>query len=243
MKILGFLFVVMLSIALRANPIATRSSSLVMTAENVLVKASPAGISVVGTYRFHLTPDRLPEDKADRFSIEAWMRLPIPVPKDEKITEELMAELNPKLIFHGIAMKPEANYDKFTSLPLVDGVEFMAVKFFLGRISVKEIEVIIEYTQPVIHRDGKLWAYYLPLIEGFDLYQEPLGLKTSSYAVSFEAYEGSSIVLTDKRAKILQSSPKLISVEPHNREILEVEIIPDQLGKTPTPSSSSSPSR
>ena len=226
MKAFALTFVFLLGAALRANPVAM--PTLVMTAENVIVGVSQEIITVEGTYRFHVIPDLAPDARPDRFPIHVWMRLPIPVPQSEKVGARLMSETNPQLIFHGTTIKPEDTYGIFSTLPVVDGVKFMAVEFDIGNISVPEIEVTIKYTQRVIRRDGKMWAYYMPLIEGFESYEKPLGLKSSSYAVSFEAHNGASIKLRSKWTKILQATSVLISVEPRNREVLEVEIMPNQ---------------
>ena len=212
-----------------ANPVA--EPPFVMTAENVLVGVTPQGIAVAGTYRYRMSPVYARYGAPERIPIPGRVRLPIPVPASEKIDAGLMHQVHPELTFQGEVFDPIDEYGHFTSLPDVEGVQFMAVYFDIGPISVPEIEVTIRYTQPLIERDGKRLAYYLPLLEGFKRFDEKLGLRESSYAVSFETYGDSTLRLCGQPTKVLQETPQLISVEAHNREVIAVELIPDAIGE------------
>jgi hypothetical protein len=234
MKVLGFALCLVGCVSTYANPVV--APSFVMTAENVLVGVSTEGIYVAGTYRFHTLPypDHLDLEK---FPVLGWLDIPIPVPDSEKIDSELMAELKPELTIGYAKFFPGKGNEKFSDLPRVNGVKFMCVSFYLGHISAPDIEMVIKYSQPVIRRDGRLWAYYMPLLENYKSHEMELGLKHSSYVISFEAVQGVSLSFRKRdEMTVIQSGPKLASFEAHNEQIIEVEIVPNQ---SPGPSSAS----
>jgi len=207
-------------ITLRGNPVAM--PSVVMTAENVLISVTPETILVAGRYRFRATEDRVPNSNPEYLPFNAYFALPIPVPEATKVNEFLAIELIPELTFGQEVIQGSIS-GVFSELPIVSGIKFAAAHFYL-KPSTVEFEVIIRYQQPVIHRDGRLFAYYVPLLPNFESNKLRYNLKEGAYAVSFEALRGSTLKLQTPRAKVLQYSPKLVSVQALHREVLEVEI-------------------
>ena len=197
-----------------------------MTAENVIVTVSQEIVMVAGRYRFRATEDRVPKGDPAYLPFNAWIDLPIPVPDTTRINEHLAIELVPELRLGQDTIKGRTG-SQFTSLPSIEGVKFAAATFWL-RPNTVEFEVTIRYHQPVINRDGRLWAYYIPLLPNFEANKRLYGLKKESYVVSFEAHLGTTLKLHTKHARVLQSSPKLVSLQVMHRELLEVEIIPTQ---------------
>jgi TonB family protein len=212
-------------------PITFTAPPFVMTSENVLVSVSAERVTVTGSYRFHVIQfdlHRPPEGNP----VSGWLHLAIPIPEDANAREEF-AKFNAVLTFHGVTIRPDDFHTMYTELPRIEGVKFDSVDFSLGVIDVPEIEVVIKYSQPVVRRAGRLWAYYVSLIEGFEYFERDLGLKGGSYGVSFEAAPGVSIKANGRHAKILQSTARLISFEAHDREVLDVEILPNRIPEPP----------
>lgn len=198
-----------------------------MSAENVLIDTTPEAILVAGTYRFHATKEWVPSPAPPYLPFNAYFELPVPVPEDTKVNETLAIVLAPELSYLGSVIKGEV-VGVYPDLPMIPGAKFAAVRFKLSGVSKVEFEVTIRYQQPIIRRGEKLFAYYIPLLPNHESYKLEYNLKDSAYVVSFEALLGSKMKLLTPHAKVLQSSPKLVSVQALHREVLEVEILPSQ---------------
>ena len=139
--------------------------------------------------------------------------------------EYLAITLVPELTYQNTIIKGEV-MGVYSTLTGISGVKFVAVDFTVGKVPKVDFEVTIRYQQPVIRRDGRLLAYYVPLLPNYEHDKKQYGLKDEAYVVSFEALLGSSLKLLTPRAKVLQSSSKVVSVQAMHREVLEVEIFP-----------------
>ena len=223
MKRFFFAFLLVGTVTSRANPVAL--PSVVMSGENVLISVTPEVILVAGRYRFRATEERVPKNDPRYLPFNAYFDLPVPVPENTNVNANLGIELVPELSFQDRIVKGHfwGVYDAMTSVP---GVKFAAVSFGVEGISSLEFEVTIRYQQPVIHSGGRMFAYYIPLLPNYEHNKGQYGLKDEAYVVSFEALLGSTLNLLTPRAKVLQSSPKVVSIQALHREVLEVEIIP-----------------
>jgi hypothetical protein len=219
---LGFSVLFLFSVSqLRANPVV--APTLVMTAENVVLSVTPDAIIVSGRYRFkRLLHDVTGEEKQPYMP---QFELPIPVPAALKVDGELLKDLEPTMVYKN-AKFPGLWPAVFTGFPIVEGVKFAAVTFRLGDVLEPEIEVLITHRQPVIRRNGRFFAYYVPHLPNFENFKKQYELRPEAFVVSFEALLGATLKLHTPKAKVLQSTPKLVSIEALHREVLEVEIIP-----------------
>lgn len=195
----------------------------VMSGENVVVDVSKDGAVVAGTYRFQLKPD----EENWRGIWAAWIDLPIPVPESERIGDGLLYELNPELIFEGVVLKARPTHYKYMDLPPIKGVKYMFVGFDMLHFWQREFEITIRYSQPQIRVGARTLVYYVPLLPDFDNYKSQLGLTADSFAISFRAAKGSTLKAIGTPMKTLQSTPRLISFEAHDREVLGVELVLD----------------
>jgi len=224
---------VLVALGAAANPI---SGYLVfpphtMVAENVLVGVTEKGAVVSGRYRFRITPDAPEHWGPPPYTLA--VQLPVPIPSSLKKYEDIEAIAHPFLTIGGVKYEPlrEVFYYDVPALPRE--AKLAVFSFRVDREDFqKDIEILLQYDQPIIRADGKEMVYYVPFLPTFEQYRKAMDLRQESYLVTFESFGSTVIRLASPVTQLERSGPHMIAVCPRHREVIAVERRPNQ---TPEP--------
>ena len=193
-----------------------------MVAENVLVGVTEIGVVVTGRYHFRVTPD----------APEIWriapyplvIKLPVPIPTELKGYEAIYATIRPMLTIKGTKYYPNEEIGYYEAPSLPREAKLAVFSYWIEREDFStDIELDIQYDQPVVNVSGKDLVYYVPFLPGFERYQTRMNLNRNAYLVTFESHGTASVRLTQPVSHLEQQRANFIAVRPKHREVIAVE--------------------
>jgi hypothetical protein len=208
-----------------ANP--TVESQYALVAENVLVGVTADGAVVSGNYRFHTFPDVM----------RTWgppprpfiVYLPVPVPAELKGFDEIEAIVHPVAVINGVRCAPNNRAGHFNVAALPRNVKMTVFVFDAYGLKIgDEVNVQIQYDQPILAVGGKQLIYYLPFLPKFEKYHKQMRLDPRDYVIHFESHGGVLLRLLTPVSVITQAEPTAISVLAKDMELIAVERLPSQ---------------
>lgn len=208
------------------NPVAV-DTPYTMIGEHVLIGITDRGAVVSGRYRFHVTPDATDNWGSPPYPLRLWV--PVPVPGSLSDKKEIAAEVRPFITVKGTRLEPLPRPEIWRIPGQPEGIKIAAFFFWISRRELgEELDIDVQYDQPIISSDGRDMVYYIPFLPTFQKYEKQLRLRPESFVVEFAGTDNTFIRLLGDNANVERSEPHLVSVHPKNFEAIAVERIPSQ---------------
>jgi hypothetical protein len=216
---------------LLGNPVVELPYTLV--AENVLVGVTSEGAVVSGHYRFHAVPNAA---NTWDLTYPLFINLPVPVPADLDEYGKIEALVHPVVMIKGRRHFPDKRVSYYRVNLLPRGLKMMVFVYPIERADAGvEVDIHIQYDQPIFTIGGKELVYYLPLIPNFERYRRTMNLDVHSYVINFEGYGGLRLKLASPNSEIVEERPTSVSVLAKDMELVAVERMPGPSRNPPPP--------